>query len=326
MKLRRYQLYLTAVLLVFAAAVLFFTGAFNFGGGRTPYLSVKATPPGADWYIDLQWGLTETHYYVLYHGIGPSVANARQADIVLLGDSRALLGFDWRQVEAFSRAHGVRIFNLAIDGATGWEFPLAIMKKHGIHPKAVVFTVPSFVANAMFQAAKEAMDTSWLTSFKYVLSGETLWRVKNAAALVSQPGFTWLYPRQSFNATYRSTLSGCWFRDDWLDSPHMPIKQADAPCLKEYALPGELTQAFKQWGTSVIVGNIPSGGWCPGQEQALAEQIGGEGVGVDTDDLRTYDGSHLDKASSEAYTRRFLEGLAGTEAFRRIVAGRQKAP
>jgi len=321
MKPRRYQAYLSIVLAVLIAAILFCTGVFNFGGGRTPYLSVRPTPPGADWYIDLQWGLTETHYYVLYHGIGPSVASAREADILLLGDSRALLGFDWRQIEEFARARGVRIFNMAIDGATGWEFPLAVMKKHGIRPKAVVLTVPSVVVNPMFQAAREAMETSYLTSFKYVLSGETLWRIKNAVALASEPFFAWLLPRHSFNATYRSTKNGCWFRDYWLDTPHNPIPPAAAPCVADLALPAELVDAFASWGTSVIVGNIPSGGWCPGQEERLALQLGGESVSVEADDLRSYDGSHLDKASSEAYTRRFLEGLARTGAFKRLARG-----
>ncbi|MFZ5428510.1 MAG: hypothetical protein ACOZEN_16220 [Thermodesulfobacteriota bacterium] len=318
MKLRRYQAYLLIVLGLFLSALAHFTGFLNVGGGRAGYLAVESTPPGADWYIDLQWGLTESHFHVLYHGIGPSIENARKADILLLGDSRALLGFDWRQIEAFSKDHGVRIFNLAIDGGTGWEFPLALMKRHGIRPKAVILTVPSFISNPVFPAAREAMDSSLLTSFKYVLSGETIWRLKNSIAMVSPRLLTWFYPRHSFHSTYRSTVHGNWYRDNWIDDPRYPVRAAGEPCGKEPPLPAEFMDTLSGWGTTVILGDIPGDNWCPADAARLAARMGAESVTVSDKGLHTYDHGHLTRDSSELFTRRFLDALTRTQAFGRI--------
>jgi len=238
--------------------------------------------------------------------------------VLILGDSRALLTYDWRQIEAFSQSHGVTFFNLGIDGGTGWEFALAIMKRHGLRPKAVVLALPDFISNPIFRAAQETMDASLLTSIKYVLSGETLWRIKNTLNMACKPLLSWLYPHHSFLSTYRSTKNGCWFRDGWIDDSHYPIEPAPEPCGKEHALPAEFMEYLSASQTAIVVGYAPASGYCPGQEVRLAQHMGGESVTVSAEDLTTYDHGHLDKASAELYTARFLQAFLQTEAFRGI--------
>lgn len=324
MKLHRYHLFLGTVSVVFMAGLLFFTGLFNLGGGRTPYPAIKAKPPDNDWYIDMQYGLTESHYHVLYRAIGPSIEHARQADVLILGDSHALLGFDWRQVAAFNKTSGVKLFNLAVDGATGWEFPLAVMKKQGLRPKAVLIATPELMTNPVFPAAREAMDGSSLTSFKYVLSGETMWRIKNVIGLCSPRLFDWIYPAKALYANYRSVTNGCWFRDDWIDDPHTPVTLAPEPCGQDVPLPKAFLDYLAAGGTKVLVGNIPTTGYCPAATWRLAQRLHAEGIVVSPEGLTTYDGSHLDKASSELFTKRFLDALSRTATFRALRAARTR--
>lgn len=315
MKITRYHRYCGLVLLVFLAATLFFTGLFNIGGGRVPYFSQAPKPESPDWYIDLQYGTTESHYHVLYNDFGPSIDNARKADVLILGDSQSLLGFDWRGIEAFSEEHNLSIFNMAIDGGTGWEFPLAIMRRYGLCPKAVIIGRTDFFTNPVFQAAKAAMDSSRLESFKRILSGETMWRLKNALQMVSPALLHLLYPKNSFHGTYRSTVNGCWFRDGWFDDSHRPLLPREGECTKDIAIPPPFVEYLQSCGTAVLVGPVAEDNYCPQQIRRLAEALHGESVIVSPDGLATYDGNHLDKASSEAFTDRFLQAFRRTKAF-----------
>ena len=317
MKSTAYHRFLGVVLVVIVAAVLFFTGLFNLGGGRTPYFSEAPVPKGVNWYVDLQWGMTEAHYHVLYRGFGPSIENARKADVLLLGDSRAMLGYDWRQIEAFAEAEGITLFNLGIDGGTGWEFPLEIMKRHGVKPKAVVI-LPDFISSPIFPAAKDALDGTLLSSFKYVLSSETLWRIKSTLDRYCPYLLKLFFQKNSNLATYRSTTNGCWFRDGWIDEPHYPVPIPDGSG-DDKEIPSKLMSYLSASNIAVAVTYFASDNGTLTLGDRLAKRMGGEGIPIRVDGLSTYDQVHLDKAGSELYTKRFLEVFKQTNIYKSLV-------
>src|SRR5262245_45540063 len=71
---------------------------------------------------------------ILSHGIGHSIDNARDADIIFLGSSRLIFGLDWRLFEDFEHKHRLKMFNMAMAGMGNGELSLRIIRKYGLHP------------------------------------------------------------------------------------------------------------------------------------------------------------------------------------------------
>ena len=72
---------------------------------------------------------------VFFHGIGRSIQNAQQADILSVGTSRPLLGIDWSFFEDFERKHHIKMFNMSFAGVPSGEFASRIIRKWGLKPQ-----------------------------------------------------------------------------------------------------------------------------------------------------------------------------------------------
>jgi len=311
MKQIKYYIFFIAVTLIAFAALFFSSGGLAPGGGLYTYLTVLPSPTSCGWYSDFRRSETEAHFYIFQHNFGSSIENARKADVILLGDSRVLLGFDWRQIDEFSNQYNITFFNLAIDGGSGWEFPLHLMQRYDIKPKIVILAVPDAIVNPMWIGAKDALNSSWISALKHVLAGEISWRYRNFITLLTPSVFKALLPAYNFNSTYRSVTNGCWFRDSFEDFNHLPVKTTSEPCNIDFPLPHEFLNHLNKIGAKLIIGNVPNniGGvdYCPTLASHLANTLGTDHIEVSPDSLFTMDMAHLDKNSSEEFTRRFLK-------------------
>jgi hypothetical protein len=142
--MRRYiQSYIGTNLLLFVALLAVFYWPL---GSPT----ITQDHPGAigtdDWYMNLRRAnaTQALDRDVMYHGIGHSMEYARDADIVILGHSMGLFGFDWRLLQEFSKKHGVKIFNLSSGGDTSGEFLLRVALKNGLRPKIWLINADDF--------------------------------------------------------------------------------------------------------------------------------------------------------------------------------------
>jgi hypothetical protein len=323
MKYTKYHSYIIIICATSAVVLFYLTGGFYPGGGVVPYLTELPSPEDSGWYIDIQKGVTESHYYVLKNNFGPSIENLRKADVVLLGDSRALLGFDWRQVEELHHKTGLRIFNLAIDGGTGWEFPLYIMKRYNIKPKIIIITVPEVLTNPNWIGAKDALNSSWLSGYKQVISAEISWRYKNLLSLVSPPQMKRFFPPIPIYSSYRSTKHGCWFRDNFTEGPeHYPITLATQSGPLTITPPKSFFDFLSACGTQVFLANIPNNIGNTAYDRQilpdLAAKLDLPFIEVSSDDLTTTDYAHLDKRSSEIFTYRFFDKFVEIPAIKEI--------
>jgi hypothetical protein len=75
---------------------------------------------------------------IFYHGIGRSIKYAQQADIIILGHSMVLFGFDRQLLQDFANHYHIKIYNLALAGVTSGEFVLRIIKKFHLHPSIFI--------------------------------------------------------------------------------------------------------------------------------------------------------------------------------------------
>ena len=105
---------------------------------------------------------------IFYHGIGPSIENARKADILFVGHSKVELGMDWRSLEEFGARYGIKIFNMALPGERSGSIFLAIIKKFDLRPRILVVSPSSdcdqgmaFFTDPQTPMAKTAMSQGW---------------------------------------------------------------------------------------------------------------------------------------------------------------------
>jgi hypothetical protein len=95
------------------------------------------------WYRDLG-GRTVPEIQELdlfYHNIGPSIAEARQADVILLGPSFMLYAIDPDELRQFGKEHGMKIYNMAFFGVRSGEFSRELIKRWSLHPKLWIINV-----------------------------------------------------------------------------------------------------------------------------------------------------------------------------------------
>ncbi len=78
-----------------------------------------------------------TEHSVLYHNIGDSITHAKNADILLLGNSHVQMGLRGQYIKELAHKLGLKVFYLST-GAQRSAFPLSIIKKYNLSPKIVI--------------------------------------------------------------------------------------------------------------------------------------------------------------------------------------------
>jgi hypothetical protein len=115
----------------------------------------KGAQQGADHFAalplkgDHSWYLNFGGHYVpeiqdldlYYHNIGNSIAQARKADIILLGPSFVAYALDPTLLREFGQRHGLKIYNLAFIGVRSGEFSRMLIERWGLHPKLWMINV-----------------------------------------------------------------------------------------------------------------------------------------------------------------------------------------
>lgn len=293
-------------------------GAFGYSPGQDHFGAI--TLAGDDqWYANYfikEQQIQDTD--IFYHGIGRSIANLRQADVVLLGTSRVVFGMDWRTADDFARKHGVKLFNLSFAGVLNNDFTRRLITKWDIHPRLWVVDIyadalgnfeGSFfnpTAPAGFEAHTMA-EAGLLEAYANVVSRDLRWRTRMLFGL-EEP------------ASYRSDRTGNWYLDKWpnrlrTDMPKIEAAKADCP------VPPEEAAAARNFSMSIkgtiILTQIPSKFACNRRAEQIASALEAPLFAPDPQEFSSTDGgSHLDGPSSARYTREFLDWMAQTSTFR----------
>src|ERR1700722_12483391 len=90
-------------------AILFILNAWWIHSpGQDHIASIPLNGDGA-WYHNYEIAFEMQDEEIFYHGIGHSIENAQQADIIFLGFSRMIFAIDWRIFEDFERKHHLKM-------------------------------------------------------------------------------------------------------------------------------------------------------------------------------------------------------------------------
>jgi hypothetical protein len=299
------------------------------------------------WYHNYEIAAEIQDQEILYHGIGHSIDNARQADIIFLGWSRLIFGMDWRVFEEFERKHHLKMFNMGLAGVFSGEFSRRIIDKWGLHPKLWIintdrdlkdhrfgFFYMSLQSAANFRTggSERVVTYSRMQALKHVIGRNLRWRVKMAVGgLKIDP--------------YRSAKTGNWHLDNW---PHYasgknpPIKPLElsfvdgAPHTSERVdwscpvLPEEVDSAkefVKAIGGAVALIQMPSSFACAQRVQELASGIAAPSFTVDATQFTSIDGGgHLDRISARKYSTMLFEWLEQLPEFQRLFPNEGRSP
>jgi hypothetical protein len=312
----------TLALILPVIVCLVVIGAFGYSPGQDHFGAIPL--PGDDqWYANYvikEQQIQDTD--IFYHGIGRTIANLRQTDIVFLGTSRVLFGIDWRTADDFAKAQGIRLFNMAFAGVMNGEFSHKLITKWNIHPRLWVIDIyaddvndfqssffnpkapPGFEAQTLAEAGR-------FEAYANVISRNMRWRAK-------------MLFRSGEPASYRSDRTGNWYLDKWPNRLRVDMPKMDSPKTDCPASPQEM-EAVRDFAARLkgpfVLTETPSKFSCFQRVHQIASALGAPLFAPDPVNFSTTDaGGHLDGRSSVRYTRDFQDWLAQTPTFRRAMA------
>jgi hypothetical protein len=317
----------------FAATVaLFFTLILSmiYSPGQDHFGSIPLVGDGT-WYHNYEIAFEIQDQEIFFHGIGHSIENARQADIIFLGASTVLFGIDWRLSEEFERKHHVKMFNMGFAGVGSGEFSLRLIQKWGLRPKLWIIHADMYqgkIQNSFFYmylpaggsfgagAPAEVVGSSRIRAFLHVLGRDIRWRWKMALGQLKQD-------------SYRSAKSGNWYLDNW------PLQTVDnnatietwiyPSCPENAEEAGLARRYFDAIGGAVILIQVPSVLACSPRIRHLASALGVPAFTVVPEEFSSGDGGgHLDRKASRMYTTRIFAWLEQLPEFQQLFP--EKAP
>jgi hypothetical protein len=262
---------------------------------------------------------------ILWHGIGDSIENAKNADILFLGNSRVQLGLRRQYIMPLAEKDGLNIFFLASAPVETGRFFLEIIKKFDLRPKLVVCNVDNtFFSGQHSEIAEEVVKISrtqaYRTCAEDIFIGELRLRMHRVLPRISSDERNILGPRDGLH--YRSTQTGCWWS---ALEPQITIpiiydsKEREIDTEQEqFAL--ELKRELEARGARLILMVVPNSESYRVQAEYLAELLQVPLIAPRPARLYGFDETHLKPASSKRFTDCFWERFVDLDEVRALVA------
>jgi hypothetical protein len=331
---RRYCLIVTSLVLTFlllvSTAALWPVAVRNEGVGdvgRIPLFDSSV------WYRDMGGrSVAEIQELDLfYHNIGPSIAEAKRADIILLGPSFMLYAMDAEELRAFGKRHGLKIYNMAFFGVRSGRFTRELIERWSLHPKLWIINVDdnfdhffSTSPNMWWFGSSgsvpiPAMIHDRFVGWRNVARRNLRWRLEDANASILE-GQT-----PADHSVYRRIDDGSVYLD------HDPrFRATDNKTIDVVREPACHTNPdiisigrnyLASIGSEAILTLVPNNTWCPLQAIELGKELNKEVILPPNAKYSTVDnGGHLDHVSAVSLTRYLLDNLEKSAAFQAMAA------
>lgn len=296
-----------AFVLSFTAAVIVLPQLPAGKGHRTPAHKMPEFEVPPDAFFISSTG-DELSQMVLYHGLGDSIAHARQADILFVGDSRMPLGLREEVIVPEAGKLGLRVFSLGCGHVEKVRFALDLIRKHDLRPKLVVVAGGSHIFfEGLSEPAEQAEKLTRWQAWKAWTEAEGAWAIQQRLHSWL-PKIDWFGPGLSFPwIIYRSSRTGWWLPVREPNGSYPVRFDKEAPSYYERSLPlaRELKEELDRRGAGLVLTVVPYGNTRFGHLPYLARELGVPTVVPSFDGLFTSDGSHLNRASAERYSKLF---------------------
>ena len=283
----------------------------------TPEFDIPSDPE----YFFVHGRQAELSQSILYHDLGDSITHARQADVLFIGDSRMPVGLRGEFLLPSADALGIRLFSLGMGHVERVRFALDLIRKHDLRPKVVVAVGgPHIYRNVYSEMSRQAIQMSKWDAMKNQFEATSWWNVQYRLHQVVpkieyfrsrfQPGYIY----------YRSSRTGWWYPSlEW--SGAYPVRYVEEYASYEDYLPvvRELHQELNHRGSLLVLTIVPYGSTRIGHLDYFSQKLDVPVVLPEVTDLRTSDGSHLNRESAKRYSHAFwAEFIAMPEVCERL--------
>jgi hypothetical protein len=296
-----------------------------FAGG--PGMRDQAPPDSHYFLSHTVYGGHLDHAF-FYYDIGSSLAHARQAEIIVFGNSRNVFGLDETLLADFTRQHGVRFFNMGFPDGDNFYFPKLLLEKYTFHSKICLINVDWFFRPDPTAFVDHDIKLGWWGSRKVALSEYLRYESHlffQSFAPLPFLDFLGMKPDPQFHydsAFFRSTRNGQWYAKPYLRrcqlrEPPQPIP----PDADIDASPGELKSALefqallRREGTEIVLISVPTQIFSPKKAGQIAAELHVPYLYVGGNGLFMCDHSHLDAPSARLYTTSILAQLQKSPSF-----------
>ena len=247
-----------------------------------------------------------------YHNLEPDMTRHLQAaDVLVLGNSRALYGFSTQAVHDYFAARGLKYFVMAFGYSEKSGFALAIIKRYQLKPKMMIINADPFFFHHISATGVDAMRED--------IGNRLMVYAKKWGQNISRRTCPVFGCVERAGSIFRDRVNGRWFWRDTLISdkavgPFDPaaMKNVDNyfPHEKSVAAGKAFIAAVPVRPDCMILTAVPTP---QGNFQHVAEILGPP-LGLPTvntvvPNLMTVDGEHLNTDSSERWSRSVIEAM-----------------
>ncbi|MFT5135013.1 MAG: hypothetical protein ACI8XV_000034 [Arenicella sp.] len=268
--------------------------------------------PDSNYFYADAWG-QETSHAVLYHDIGPSIKNARQADIIFIGNSRMPLGLREEFIVPLAEQAGLRVFSLGVGHGESAEFARRVIRKHQLKPKIlVVLGGPHAYGHRMSKLANKTVAIDRWTAITQQLQTRGSWWFRSKLH-AWMPHITFPNtPREAQYIIYRSKTTG-WWHPAVEPNRQYNVSYASSDKRYERILPyaRKFMTEMSDQDTFMVATIAPYRKTEDAHLALLKQELGIPFINPKLDNITTADSSHLQRESaarlSAEFWRQFME-------------------
>lgn len=255
---------------------------------------------------------------VFYYGIGPSMARAGEADILILGHSMTLFAFEKERTAAFARKHHVSIFHLGLLSETGGDFFLKLFGRFRLRPPLVLVMLE-------YQGRLAFLEDG-LTPFAASIISEGAIR-RRLSDVLNERVRWWIGGKKPAYILYRSEENGLLEASAWpgYNEVHDPFPMeldncpSASPELVSRA--AALRDRIAGLGGRLALFVVPGRGNCLAGTRDIARRLKITLLEIDGKEMTSFDdGYHLDQSGAILFTERFLAALEASPVFQNMKA------
>lgn len=264
-------------------------------------------------------GFGDYEHGVYYYGLQPeAVAQARKADVLFFGTSRAQLALSTTALTQFFATQTVKPYLLGFGYDEPGAFPLALIKKHELKPDAIVILADPFFRDRTTGHVRVS-SKDW---FRWRVITELYEYTMKRGMIAMGTTLCNLWPSRctpTWASVYRSSQDGTWQTFAFDYSKRTPITGQTSTTYTAAMAAADLPFAERfiaATGVSrgcVVLSAAP--GPLVNSDAYLTEMGRLLGVRValpKLDSLTSFDGNHLSPESAERWSAALLQEIGGT--------------
>lgn len=270
-----------------------------------------ASPAPPDHYLAHDRGGHVDHH-VLFHGLDEeSLRHLRQADVLLVGNSRLMFALRGDALRQYFTARGLRPFALGFGHEEQHRFPQEVMERHGLRPKVVLANVDNFFGGVTSPWGERVLADDAFDARKTAFEANTSHVVRRALHRVV-PHVPDLVEGEREFVIYRAERDGTWFIATQFGHGSRLrgfYHGRDVVRPHNLALARAFKDAVEASGARLVFVLVPGPDVSLTHARMLADAVGVPLVAPEVEQLRTMDGSHLTDESAARYAAVFFRHL-----------------